>query len=372
MSVIAFLAAASVPIIGSVDADPGLLQTTAYPPGAAVCDGVEAIAQRTSAFGAAVFRLPMGAQPYAAAFSLAFDIDGEGRPLNIRRKVDPSPPPSGYAFYVPQPYGQDAALAAGWRFAPGAPRKNCTMSLKPTARPASALTRVEIVQLLTSHDLAGDRKALGAAARPSNSDCYDDGGPKPAVIIFPDRKRVRLEQGQAHWTAVDFDIDAEGKTTNLKIAASGADADMDQEAMRSVRDSRFAPQARRGCVGLFHSGVADTPAPPIARTYAARVGDDCDKSRAAKIPAPSAGDFPTHFARRRAAGWALVRYSIAPWGEVGDVSVVAAQPAEAFGQAAAALVRRGKGETGKVAVGCVVPVIFSLPPEQGEPTGTSS
>ena len=70
--------------------------------------------------------------------------------------------------------------------------------------------------------------------------------------------------------------------------------------------------------------------------------------------------------RRRIEGWAVVRYDAAPWGEIGNVTVLAAQPSADFGTQAQVVLRSAKvapSESGFT--GCVERVRFVMPPESG-------
>jgi TonB family protein len=72
--------------------------------------------------------------------------------------------------------------------------------------------------------------------------------------------------------------------------------------------------------------------------------------------------FPPEFERRGIEGWAVVRFDIAPWGGVGNVAVVAAEPAAAFGQQAVQIVGAArKAPSARGYTGCMARVLFKLP-----------
>ena len=77
---------------------------------------------------------------------------------------------------------------------------------------------------------------------------------------------------------------------------------------------------------------------------------------------PLGSYFPAAFRRRGIEGWAVVRFDVAPWGETGDVEVLASEPADAFGKAAARLIASArKAKAGRGDVGCVEKVLFKMP-----------
>ncbi len=60
-------------------------------------------------------------------------------------------------------------------------------------------------------------------------------------------------------------------------------------------------------------------------------------------------------------GWALVRFDFATWGQVGNLSVIEAQPASAFAESAGRTVLSGRADPGFTAgVRCVVPVRYRI------------
>jgi TonB family protein len=83
--------------------------------------------------------------------------------------------------------------------------------------------------------------------------------------------------------------------------------------------------------------------------------------------------FPAGFVQRRIEGWAIIAYDVAPWGEIGNVRVLRAEPADAFGYQARDIVRnarQGSSPTGRS--GCVDLVRFVMPNKGQEPAATDS
>nr|WP_246586786.1 TonB family protein [Stakelama flava] len=72
--------------------------------------------------------------------------------------------------------------------------------------------------------------------------------------------------------------------------------------------------------------------------------------------------FPAGFRRRAIEGWAVVRFDVAPWGETGDVEVIASEPADVFGDAAKTIVSQARlPKSDASRIGCVERVRFKLP-----------
>ncbi|HEX8216285.1 MAG TPA: TonB family protein, partial [Allosphingosinicella sp.] len=129
------------------------------------------------------------------------------------------------------------------------------------------------------------------------------------------------------------------------------------------------PGVRKGCTYAFHRRQTEPlRAPPPPEEAAFRPADaTCPSERPAWAHMPPLV-FPEEFRRRAIEGWAVLRYDVAPWGATGNVSVLASEPAAAFGEQAVRIVsgaRRAAGTQGYT--GCVTRVIFILPPGDGEP-----
>lgn len=68
----------------------------------------------------------------------------------------------------------------------------------------------------------------------------------------------------------------------------------------------------------------------------------------------------------------MVRFDVAPWGEIGNIKVLEAQPAKAFGDSALGLLRSAKAApVPRGYVGCLVPVRFKLEGGVATPVTTS-
>jgi TonB family protein len=78
--------------------------------------------------------------------------------------------------------------------------------------------------------------------------------------------------------------------------------------------------------------------------------------------------YPPAYAKRRVAGWAILRFDVAPWGQVGAIEVLASQPTQAFADAARGLLMGARPSPPPSGYrGCVVPMIYAIPtiPDEG-------
>ena len=295
---------------------------------------------------------------------LQFRIDAEGHPLSIRSANSPSR--SGID-------GRDVAAAlAAWRFAPGAERGDCTVAFDVRVAPVEAaeLPVLHRYLALSRPGLPGFNQAVGRAAfqrvKPAGSDCFD---PPPAVRqrVYPAFEEIAQAPGGTSYTFLHFDVDAEGRPVNVRVASSSGNDELDRQSLDAVGRSRFAPERHRGCTyTYFRRPDVDLAAPEPLPMPSYRPKDSTctpDEERWAHLPPLS---FPPEFQHRRILGWAIIRYDLAPWGQVGNASVVAAEPAAAFGDQALQTVRNARArESAAGAVGCIVRVRYRMP-ERGE------
>ena len=250
-----------------------------------------------------------------------------------------------------------AALAAS-RFPAGAPRRDCTIRFTPQAVP---LAQVSAADAYAATILpAGIRsKQLLDRTKPADTTCF---APAPAVRMraFPDFKAMKATPGRPHWSMVGFDIDKEGRPVRIRTLGGSGQSELDRGSREAVAQSRFEPGERRGCLYPYRLAPAVLPAPPVPDRAALRPsGSTCpDKISWQTQPALV---FPEAYRRRRIEGWAAVTYDVAPWGETGNVRVLAAEPAAEFGDRAAAIVKASKqAEQPKGYIGCTQIVRFAI------------
>jgi TonB family protein len=342
---------ATVPLV------PAIVRFTAGPPR---CGGEEQSAVvAEEPFPRA--HLQMGASRRLAEFRLRFRIDADGRPLGIA--FEPLVEP-GSEFHDARDV--PAAFAA-WRFAPGPERRDCTIRFTPVVERVDSARPESLFRFVALHRLSGQRPVgeVGRAAferiKPADSTCYEP-RPDPRLFAYPPFQTMSQPQGTVSYSWVGHDIAADGRVRNLRLLAGSGNAELDRETVAALSRSRFQPGARRGCLYHFYRRErAPMAPPPLPDESGFRpAGATCPAEEPEWRSMPPL-EFPEEFNRRGIEGWAILRYDLAPWGATGNVTVVAAEPAAAFGEQAARIVRGAQAAAGPGYVGCTGRVIFRLP-----------
>jgi len=267
--------------------------------------------------------------------TVSFDIDADGRAFNIRSD----------ALRNIRTDGRDIvpSLRAS-RFAAGAQRLECQITYTPVFQ-----NRVEAPPELLGRLGASPRNRLGKEDwdRISPGDCREGKRPAPLVRGYPDWRRLERSEGARKWTYVTFDIDADGQPVNVATALSSGDPALDAEGREATAKGRFAGGERTGWANVWWIGPAceidDRWARPPRLTY------------------------PESYRQRAVEGWAVLRFDVAPWGEIGAIEVLAAQPSDEIGNAAMAVLRNAqfKPQQGGLS-GCVDRVMFRIRAEERE------
>lgn len=315
--------------------------------GAVSCEGGVATPVRPPA-PQPIVRLAYGAT--ANELTLSFSIAATGHPLDIRRVV---------AGYVP--YADDLGPALAATMFPARARTGCTVTFTIAERPVREAPLADLLGYVAQASTAPStvvRARLDAAGECS--------GPYPTVSVraFPDLKALPMQVGSVGWTWTRFDIDAGGKPGNLVTAASSGNAALDRAAIDALRRSRFAGGARRGCM-LPTRIAAATLVPPTPPEEAALRPADATCPATLPFATPPRLTMPQAWQRRSIEGWAVLAYDVAPWGAIGNVRVLAVQPAAEFGDWAQSVMRQAtKATTSTGYVGCVDRVIFRIGEEE--------
>ena len=299
-------------------------------------------------------------RPFAA---LTFGIDANGTPVDIKAAPDSMT-------------SQDTIAAfARWQFMAGPPTADCRVEVSRTYTPlarASTATLLQIVALRRRDAPAAARREIS-----SRGDCGKAPRRLPAQISYPDLRSFEDRDFVAPWAGVLYDIDAEGAARNVRVVAQGGDPVLADLAGASVADSRFHPgRPVSGCYVTFaaraktagapiKSSGRRTPSPAALPARSVRAQPPpLDKACGAiretlNISTQSA--YPPALARERVEGWATLRFDVTPEGRVSDVEVVAAQPVDAFAQAATTMLRRARSApSAEGAKGCVIPISFAM------------
>lgn len=298
---------------------------------------------------------PVGVQAYvppplASSEVYTFSIDADGHVTDLKRT------PSGNVT-IPWAIDDQTAIIASWRFAPGAAASNCSVDLAPTALALDKASPARLFETMTTAPRSpwpGIRKVLGG-------DC--DSRRRPQVIVYPDLRAFDDKSVDPAWAGLRYDIDASGAVRNVKVAAQHGEAAFADTAASAVAEARYFPgPARTGCFVIFKATPQATPAPvrPSGESFE-RPQDAC-KVTQAQLNLPETKMYPPAFGKRRVAGWAILRFDVAPWGQVGAVEVLAAQPSDVFGNYARNMLNGARPTPPPTGYrGCVVPIVFAIP-----------
>jgi len=323
-------------------------------PGEATCNGVRQVPVHRE------LPIPEAGHVYLHTpthpVTLAFSIDGRGRAIDIEETS---------ARQANRGLMDDAAPAlAAWQFTPGPVRTHCTISYSVHTLSAAETPLSDAYYAFATR--RGNRRALHSfylRTIPEGSDCFDP-FPRFRLRAFPPFDELEQRPGRVSWSMVGFDVDAKGRTHNVRLLGSNHDTALDDASVDAVRASRFAPGAHHRCA-LPHARYPQTPLapPPAAPTLDYRAPDAVCNGLPKKWASMPPLAFPEPFRRRSIEGWAIIRFDVAPWGETGNVEVVTAQPAAAFGEAAKRIVQRAKKpESPRGFSGCVDKVYFKMRP----------
>ena len=326
-----------------------------YRPGEVRCDGAAVRAEGMAPVIPRALYQRAGRDPdVPVARTLGFRIDETGRPLSIHE--------AGSGGGTGSEDDIAAALSAS-RFSAGAARNNCLLSYTPAvATPETARLGAVAHYLAVPHEDRGPDRALFARLRPEVSDC--DGTPLRRITVYPDFQAMEGQAGRFSWAALDYDVTAAGAPADVRLVASSGDSALDAAATDAIGQWRFVRgHAATGCPYTFWKAPGPVlAAPERPESDPGLPPERCEAGGEwADLP-PLARFFPDAFRRRRIEGWAVVRFDVASWGATGKAEVLAAEPAEAFGEAARRLIEAGrKPESPRGAIGCVQTVRFALP-----------
>lgn len=370
IALVAALAMAGLPAMAqtaeNTDADaPGDVVLMA-PSAQAVCDGrvvsplhAEVLPARLQGPGARGQRIE--------TVETTFSIDPEGRPIGIGAPSS-APDATGGVVLVGRRVSPDDAIQASlaaWRF--DGPARDCRLEVRFTPQLASQAPTETLLAYYavtrttgTARDLV-ERRLAGPAA---NCDGEARRARPQRLVAVPDFRVGATPPGGYGWSVLRWDVDEDGRSRNVETLGSSGDAAFDAEARRAVGETLLHPgPALKGCVYNFYryGGLLEAPERPPTP-------EDPLKSCPAEIndrykPRPNL-TFPDAFRRRSIEGWALIRFDLATWGQVGNAAVVDAQPAHVFGREALSIVSGGRAQPGFTpGVRCTIPVRFHMPEE---------
>ena len=291
----------------------------------------------------------------AVPITFGFTIGEDGRPLSIAKQGEGN-----------TPYASDTgpALAAS-RFAPGAGRSDCTITYTPHTAPLDLAPLPELMSYSMNRD--SERLPLAAMRRLGGGTCLDRPVPAPLVVAYPDFGKLANTPGARDWTMVDYDLDRAGNAVDARIVGGTRHAALDAASLEAVGKSRFAAGDREGCRYPYWLNPGLVEAPPMPPKGALEPANAmCDARDGFSRPPQLI--FPEPYRNRAIEGWAIVSYDVAPWGEIGNVKVLDAQPSEEFGKQAVRMLSRAEVESGgRGMTGCVDRVHFKMNTPRPEP-----
>lgn len=293
-----------------------------------------------------------GANMADRAVTLRFAIDDAGRPVSVAREGKD---------YVS--YGDDVAPAlVASRFVAKAPHQDCRITYTLRATP---LNQADVPELMsyTVHPHAGALPRDGwLRIRSAGGTCQDGPQPQPLVRVLPDFEKLPATPGARDWSMVRYDLDAKGEPVGATLLTGTANPALDAAALKAIRASRFTGGPRTGCFYPFWRAPATLPAPDMPEAIRdTKVAGNCPDAH--DWATPPQLRFPEPFRRRSIEGWAVVSYDVAPWGELGNLKVIAAQPASDFGESAITVLRSARFKVSTQGyTGCVDRVRFKIGP----------
>jgi TonB family protein len=287
--------------------------------------------------------------------TLSFALHAEGRPFDIAGEIEPRA-----RFYT-----RDLMPALrATRFAAGTGLTGCSITYTPVLQkiaelPLETLGRFGVAQRARIDAAAWDRIAPG--------NCRERPRVAPLLRAYPDWRKLDRRAGEWGWTYVGYDIDADGNPINIATLMSSGDAAFDAEGRAVAEQGRFAGGPRTGCVQVWWRAPETIPAPPIPSRDETKGNPACEiDDRWAREPRLT---YPKPYQNRAVEGWAILRFDVAPWGEIGSIEVLDAQPSSEIGDAATAVLRaaRFKPQEGGL-TGCIDRVIFRIRSDEARDT----
>ncbi|MBY8824970.1 TonB family protein [Sphingomonas colocasiae] len=296
--------------------------------------------------------------------SYRFRIDAAGRPLSIVQDKS-----AGW-HVVADDLGP---MLAATRFGAGAPRVDCVITF--TAQ-ASSIDDAAVRDLMaySISPISGRLPPEGwKRIAPAGSTCMTAPRPAPLNRAFPDFDALPATPGAREWSMIGYDLDARGRPVHLRIVEGTGNRALDAASMKAVRGSRFTGGARAGCLYPYWRAAATLAAPQRPDPASLRPENgNCPGGHAWAVEPKLT--YPAAWRRRAIEGWAAIAYDVAPWGGIGNVRVLASEPAAAFGQQALQIVqsaRKAPSQSG--ASGCVEMIRFVMDrndmPADGEAPG---
>lgn len=295
----------------------------------------------------------LGVEP-PRGYLMEFVVGADGRPLGITQRVAAS---AGTSYVA----GTDLAPALSlWRFPASVAGARCTMNFTARAVPldraaAPDLYRAAALRMVNPSEFPTIMQQIR-----KSGDCAGPGRPRILLRAYIDDRRIPQTPGVPSYVVVSFDVDADGVPRNPGIVASDGNRVLEAAASDAASRGRYVGNApRTRCTIPFRrAATAPVPAPAMPPKAEYPAGNCPEPVRWAR---PLRQEFPDAFRRRGIEGWAIVRYDLAPWGATGAVTVLASEPAAAFGEQARRMIIAARAEASPSgAQGCIARVQYRM------------
>jgi TonB family protein len=278
--------------------------------------------------------------------TLRFAIDETGRTHSIAQVSAP-------AAYQSDDLGPAVASS---RFAPGRAYAGCTVTYSNRLASFDAAPLPELVSYsMNQHSGRLPREAWQRIE--GGADCFAKPRAQQLLRAYPDFSKIEGTPGVRDWSLVRFDIDDTGRAVRPVMVTGTSNRELDAASIKAVADSRFTSGARSGCLYPYYRNPTVLAAPPMPAKPVEQ--DGCERRDAWEVKPVLY--YPPAYSRRAIEGWAVIRYDVAPWGAIGNVSVIEAQPSTDFGVHAKRMMESAKARPSEAGVqNCVVHVRYAM------------
>lgn len=289
------------------------------------------------------------------AVDYTFVLGREARALSITRSPEDEPLGRANDF---------APAIAGSVFPAFEDETKCRVTFTKTAIPLDEASMEDLVLFRVSGRPASVPKEVWDKHFPG--DCRASPSRRPLNIAYPDFRTIEKTPGAPDWVIYRYGSDAQGRPTNIEIVDSSGSSELNEAGVDALTRSQWTGGARTGCLHYYWaaSDVVQASEPPEQESF----GDApiaCDLPGRWELEPRLT--YPNNFQRRGIEGWAVLRFDVAPWGEIGNVEVLDAQPATEFGDAASKILDNAKFRPmGNGLTGCIDRVFFRLPAQSDE------